>query len=109
MIIRELINKLESEKNQLLAENKVLKEENAELKRINKKLVDDLNSHIKADSGIVEDKPNIDGVLSNIVASAIEPDDVQKRGIPVDDETEEPKPKKSRRKKTDVDEVINLI
>lgn len=109
MIIRDLINKLESEKNQLLAENKVLKEENAELKRINKKLVDDLNSHIKAESDIVEDKPNLDGVLSNIVASAIEPDDVQKRGIPVDDDAEEPKPKKSRRKKTDVDEVINLM
>lgn len=59
MIIRDLIHKLEEEKNELLKENSLLKKENEELKKINKKLVDDFNSHIEvdADKVIEEVKP----------------------------------------------------
>ena len=84
----------------------------------NKKLVDDWNNkYAPADADKVE--PEVEDVLStiveNVIDSAIEPDDEEKRGTPVDEVVEESKPKRSSRKKkidveeTDVDEVVSLM
>ena len=113
MNIRELIHNLELDNQKLEEENKLLKEENKELKKINQKLVNDWNNkYAPADADKVE--PEVEDVLStiaeNVIASAIEPDDEEKRGTPVDEVVEEPKPKKTSRKKKKVEtEEVSLI
>lgn len=113
MIIRDLINKLEDEKKQLLDENKLLKSENEELKKINEKLVDELNSYKDHIMENVVDKveDTLSTIAENVIASTVEPEDEQKRGTSIDEiESEDIKPKRSsRKKKVDVDELVNLM
>ncbi len=113
MNVRELIHNLENEKLQLEEENKLLKKENKELKKINEKLVDELNSYKDHNIENVVDKveDTLSAIAENVIASAVEPEDEQKRGTSIDEiESEDIKPKRSsRKKKSDVDEVVSLM
>lgn len=139
MNTREYIQKLNIEKQQLIDENKLLKDKVNELEDINSKLVDELNSYKDHNIENVVDKveDTLSVITENVIASAIEPEDEQKRGTSIDeiesekknpsddenaskiggeevaDETteEEQKPKRSRRKKEteNEDSVINLM
>ena len=84
MTIREIINKLEAEKNQYKEENELLKVENKELVSINKKLVDELNSY--KDKVVKEVIKNDDEPISDWIND-------------VDVRIEASKPKKSKKKK----------
>lgn len=84
MTIREIINKLEAEKNQYKEENELLKAENKELVSINKKLVDELNSY--KDKVVKEVIKNDDEPISDWIND-------------VDVRIEASKPKKSKKKK----------
>ena len=106
MNIREFIQKLEIEKQQLIDENKLLKKEIAELKIINKKLVDELNSYKDADSGIEEIKLE---EVENEPEKRNPSDDEDVTKIISEEVEEEHKPKRSRRKKDSEDSVINLM
>ena len=129
MTIREMINKLESEKNKLIVENKSLKEEvvklkkeisklkreNIELKRINKKFVDDWNTaNAPADvDKVVEESPVVptDENDKIIAADAEVPVELAGESDELLEKTEEViKPKRrSKRKKVEEEVVNNLI
>lgn len=110
MNVREYIQKINNEKQQLIDEIKSLKAEIEELKMINKKLVDDFNSHIEvdADKVIEEVKPE---VVEEPEKRNPSDDEDATKPIPeeVGDVVEEDKPKRSRRKKDSEDSVVNLM
>jgi len=85
MTIRETIQILEEGKRQLQEENRQLKEEILKLKLEIKKL-----KTIK-----VLDKPVVENQLTAVVANV----DGEASGISIDDVVEEPKPKRSRKRK----------
>ena len=114
MNTREYIQKLNIEKQQLIDENKLLKDKVNELEDINSKLVDELYSYKDHNIENVVDKveDTLSAIAENVIASAVEPEDEQKRGTSIDEiESEDIKPKRSRRKKEteNEDSVINLM
>lgn len=107
MNIREYIQKINNEKQQLIDEIKTLKAENEELKMINSKLVDDYNSSIY--KAIEEVKPEVVEVPEKE-----NPSDDENVSKPISEEAEEvveeeQKPKRSRKRKDTEDSVINLM
>ena len=106
MNVREFIQKLETEKRQIVEENKQLRSEVEELKRINKGLVNELNSYVEQD---IKEVASVSKVpAEKPIDTAVEPDDEQKIDTPVEEvEPKEVKPKRgSRKKKSDLDELV---
>ena len=113
MSLKEIIGILENEKNKLQKENVELKKNNyeyakeiRELKWEIKKLTVKLNALKKASNEVV-DKPVVEEVESQLTAVVAKVDGetyadiVEGSGVSIDDVVEEPKPKRSRRKKTE--------
>ena len=113
MSLKEIIGILENEKNKLQKENVELKKSNyeyakeiKELKWEIKKLTVKLNTLKKASNEVV-DKPVVEEVESQLTAVVTKVDGktyvdvVEGSGVSIDDAVEKPKPKRSRRKKTE--------